>query len=175
MCSLGMEPSTTSTNGASSSFRAAWRNGSRNSSPPSVGDRTLLWRWTFGMPGIAPSRTSSMPGWPAAVIDTVSPSQLIPSEIQRMWTSSTPAGASSTAMCHLLLFQVQRFDAQLLAGGHLDVPAAAAPAREREAVETALCAAAPAAPGRRHLLDHQLGAFEHRALRHQLERELERA
>ena len=32
-----------------------------------------------------------MLGCPAAVMDTVSPSQLIPSEIQRMWTSSTPA------------------------------------------------------------------------------------
>ena len=35
-----------------------------------------------------------MPGWPAAVMLTESPSQLIPSEIQRMWTSSTPLGPS---------------------------------------------------------------------------------
>ena len=34
-----------------------------------------------------------MLGWPAAVIETVSPSQLMPSEIQRMWTSSTPAAS----------------------------------------------------------------------------------
>ena len=31
--------------------RAAARNGARNSSPPSVGDSTLLCRWTFGQPG----------------------------------------------------------------------------------------------------------------------------
>jgi hypothetical protein len=55
-----------------------------NSSPPSVGDSTLLCRCTFGRPGIDPSSTSSMLGWDAAVIETVSPSQLIPSEIQRM-------------------------------------------------------------------------------------------
>ena len=36
-----------------------------------------------------------MPGWPAAVIETVSPSQLMPSEIQRMWTSSTPGPIGS--------------------------------------------------------------------------------
>src|SRR5919202_876506 len=114
ICSLGIEPSMTSTNGASSSSRAAWRNGVRNSSPPSVGDRTLLCRWTFGMPGIAPSSTSSMPGWPAAVTDTESPSQLIPSEIQRMWTSSTPAAIGSAVMRHLLFLHVHGFHPQLL-------------------------------------------------------------
>src|SRR3954452_22807235 len=46
------------------------------------------------MPGIAPSSTSSMPGCPAAVMETESPSQLIPSEIHRMWTSSTPAASA---------------------------------------------------------------------------------
>src|ERR687884_187453 len=97
MFSFGIEPSITSTNGASSSSRAAWRNGSRNSSPASVGDSTLLCRWTLGMPGIAPSSTSSTPGWPAAVIDTESPSQLIPSEIHRMWTSSTAGALGSVA------------------------------------------------------------------------------
>src|SRR5919206_3480369 len=97
MFSFGIEPSTTSTNGASSSPRAAWRNGARNSSPPSVGDRTLLWRCTFGMPGIAPRSTSSIPGCPAAVIETESPSQLIPSEIHRMWTSSTAGALGSVA------------------------------------------------------------------------------
>src|SRR5215213_9278948 len=132
MFSFGIEPSMTSTNGASSSSRAAWRNGARNSSPPSVGDRTLLWRWTFGIPGIAPRSTSSMPGWPAAVIETESPSQLIPSEIHRMWTSST-AGAASAAVRNLLL-QVQGLDSQLLAGDDLDVMAAAGRAGQREAV-----------------------------------------
>ena len=33
-----------------------------------------------------------MLGWPAAVIETESPSQLIPSEIHRMCTSWTPSG-----------------------------------------------------------------------------------
>src|SRR5919112_3633786 len=127
MFSFGIEPSITSTNGASSSRRAAWRNGSRNSSPPSVGDRTLLCRWTFGIPGIAPSRTSSIPGWPAAVIDTLSPSQLIPSEIQRMWTSSTAGALGSVATAHPSIrdhgffLDLQGVDEQLLALQHLDV------------------------------------------------------
>src|SRR5829696_8205435 len=174
MFSLGIEPSMTSTKGASSWSAAARRNGLRNSSPPSVGERTLLWRWTFGMPGMAPSRTSSMPGWPAAVTETESPSQLIPSEIQRMWTSSTPAGASSTAMCDLLLFDVQRLDSQLLAGGHVHVPASAGTACEREAVEPALGSARAAAPRGGHRLDRQFGALEDGPLREQLEGELQR-
>src|SRR6478752_7888755 len=91
MFSLGIDPSITSTNGSAAAPRAAARNGVRNSSPPSVGDSTLLCRLTLGIPGMAPSRTSSMDGWPAAVTETESPSQLIPSEIQRMSTSSTPA------------------------------------------------------------------------------------
>src|SRR3954452_17121864 len=115
--SFGIEPSITSTNGSAASPRAAARNGVRNSSPPSVGESTLLCRLTLGMPGIAPSSTSSMPGWPAAVTDTESPSQLMPSEIHRMWTSSTPAGASSTAMRDLLRFQVEGLDSHLFAGG----------------------------------------------------------
>src|SRR4051794_3635757 len=173
MFSFGIEPSITSTNGASSSPRAAWRNGARNSSPPSVGDRTLLWRLTFGMPGIAPSRTSSMPGWPAAVTDTESPSQLMPSEIQRMWTSSTPA-AGSLIRDRLLLLDVQRLDSQLLARGHLDVPRAAGAAGEREGGELAAGAAAAAAPGGGHLGQRQLGALGDGALRDQLEREGQR-
>src|SRR3954464_2599023 len=132
--SFGIEPSITSTNGASSSPRAAARNGVRNSSPPSVGESTLLCGWTFGMPGIAPSSTSSMPGWPAAVTETESPSQLMPSEIQRMWTSSTPA-AGSLIRDRLLLLDVQRLDSQLLARGPLDVPRAAGAAGEREGGE----------------------------------------
>src|SRR3954469_7401278 len=84
MFSLGMEPSITNTNGASSSSFAAWRNGNMNSSPPSVGDSTLLCRCTWGSPGMFPNNTSSMLGSVAAVTETESPSQLIPSEIQRM-------------------------------------------------------------------------------------------
>src|SRR3954452_24176590 len=117
----------TRTNGASRSSVSAWRKGLRNSSPPSVGDSTLLWRLTFGRPGIAPRRTSSMPGWPAAVIDTESPSQLIPSEIHRMWTSSTAEALGSVATSHpsssdqRFVFDLQGVDEQLLAPAHLDV------------------------------------------------------
>src|ERR687885_68534 len=155
MFSFGIEPSMTSTNGASSSPRTAWRNGSRNSSPPSVGERTLLWRWTFGIPGIAPSTTSSRPGWPAAVTDTESPSQLIPSEIHRMWTSSTAGAFGSVAIDlpstrdqHVVL-DLQGVDRQLLAPEHLDVEPAAAPAPQRQLGERAVEPARPApAPGR---------------------------
>jgi hypothetical protein len=84
MFSFGIEPSTTITYGAPSVPSLAWRNGLRYSSPPSVGDSTLLWRWTLGNPGIAPSKTSSIAGWVAAVMEIVSPSQLMPSDIQRM-------------------------------------------------------------------------------------------
>src|SRR5215216_1064518 len=179
--SFGIEPSMTSTNGASSSSSSAWRKGLRNSSPPRVGESTLLWRLTFGSPGMAPSTTSSMPGCPAAVIDTESPSQLIPSEIQRMWTSSTPGLAvASVAMAHTSsgghrLLQLQRVHEQLLARGDLQVHPAAGAACEREAVEDAVGAAGPAAPARRHVLDPQLRALEGGARRRQLERELERA
>src|SRR3954470_24587319 len=137
--SFGIEPSMTSTNGSAASPRAAARNGVRNSSPPSVGLRTLLCRLTFGMPGIAPSRTSSMPGWPAAVIETESPSQLIPSEIQRMSTSSTPATGHP--------FHRQRVHEQLLPADQFHVEASAAAAGERKAVEFALDPAAPADAG----------------------------
>jgi hypothetical protein len=84
MFSFGIDPSTTSTYGASRVPAAASRNGFMNSSPPSVGDSTLLCRLTFGRPGMAPSSTSSMLGWLAAVIETLSPSQLNPSDVQRM-------------------------------------------------------------------------------------------
>src|SRR3954451_7708203 len=168
MFSFGIEPSMTSTNGASSSPRAAWRNGARNSSPPSVGDRTLLWRCTFGMPGIAPSRTSSMPGWPAAVIETESPSQLIPSEIHRMWTSSTAGAFGSVAMTrpsirdqHVVL-DLQGVHQQLLAPEHLHVEASARPAAQRQLGQrTVRPARAAPAPGR-HDLHRELGALERR-------------
>src|SRR5215212_714126 len=169
----------TSTNGASSSSLAAWRNGLRNSSPPSVGDSTLLWRWTFGSPGIAPRTTSSMPGWPAAVTETESPSQLMPSEIQRMWTSSTPRACVSAAMgqpsirCQSVL-QLERLDLELLPLRHLDVQASARRARQRERRERAPLAAGAAATGGGHGVEHQRRALRHRAATGQLERELER-
>src|ERR671932_2678046 len=95
--SFGIEPSMTRTYGASSSPRTAARKGFRNSSPPSVGERTLLCRCTLGRPGMSPSTTSSIEGSVAAVIDTLSPSQLIPSEIHRMCSSSTPREAWSSS------------------------------------------------------------------------------
>src|SRR3954447_23151719 len=136
----------TNTNGASSSSLMAWRNGSRNSSPPSVGDSTLLCRCTFGIPGIAPSSTSSMPGCPAAVIDTESPSQLIPSEIHRMWTSSTAGAFGSVAMATpscgrqwlRFVLELERVQLELLALHDLEVPAAARAAQQREPVERGL-------------------------------------
>src|SRR3954452_17929267 len=151
----------TSTNGASSSPRAAWRNGRRNSSPPRVGDSTLLCRCTLGMPGIAPSRTSSIPGWPAAVIDTESPSQLIPSEIHRMWTSSTAGAFGSVATAlpsirHQRLFDLERVDQQLLSLEHLHVEAPALGAPQRELRERGV-RPARAAPARgRHDVQLQL-------------------
>src|SRR6185312_14892374 len=150
MFSLGIEPSTTRTKGASSSPRAAWRNGARNSSPPSVGDSTLLWRWTLGMPGIAPSRTSSMDGCPAAVIETESPSQLIPSEIHRMWTSSTAGafGSVATALPSVsdqrFVFDLQGVDEELFAPQHLDVEPAARLTAQRELRQGSIGPAAPA-------------------------------
>src|SRR3954452_263328 len=133
MFSLGIEPSITSTKGSAASPRAAARNGVRNSSPPSVGESTLLWRLTFGSPGMAPSRTSSIDGWPAAVTETESPSQLIPSEIQRMSTSSTPATGYP--------FHRQGVHEQFFAADQLYVQAPAAVAVGREAVELHRCAA----------------------------------
>ena len=43
---------------------------------------------------MAPSTTSSMLGWVAAVIETESPSQLRPAVIQRTWISFTSGGRS---------------------------------------------------------------------------------
>src|SRR3954447_26822224 len=166
MFSFGIEPSMTSTKGSAASPRAAARKGVRNSSPPSVGESTLLWRLTFGMPGIAPSRTSSMPGWPAAVIDTESPSQLIPSEIQRMSSSSTPATWHP--------FHRESVDEQFLAAHDLDIHAPARVTGEREAGPFALGPARPADAGGGHFLHQQLGALRDRALRDEGERESER-
>src|SRR3954454_6402767 len=180
MFSLGIEPSITSTNGASSSSRTAWRKGSRNSSPPSVGDSTLLWRWTFGIPGIAPSSTSSIPGWPAAVTETESPSQLIPSEIHRMWTSSTPGGAIgsgamtlSSCRCQLVV-EHQGIDEQLLALQQLEVQARAGRAGQRERLELRRRPAGAAAPHGGDLLQHELRAVGRGPLRDEDEGEGER-
>src|SRR4051794_41083844 len=157
-----MDPSITSTNGASSLSSSASRNGLRNSSPPSVGDSTLLCRCTFGRPGIAPSRTSSMLGWPAAVMETVSPSQDIPSEIHRMWTSSTPPDTGSVVAMdpssrrRRELLHVQRGDLELLASQQFQVQPAAAPAVQREAVELGHVPAGAAAAGGGHEVDVQL-------------------
>src|SRR3954453_17220433 len=165
--SFGIEPSMTSTNGSAASPRAAARNGVRNSSPPSVGESTLLWRLTLGMPGIAPSSTSSMPGWPAAGTDTESPSQLIPSEIQRMSTSSTPATGHSFR-------HGERVDEQLLAAHQIHIQAPARRAGEREVRELALGPARPAHAGRRDLLQHQLRALRPGPLGHEGEGEGQR-
>src|SRR4051812_4874330 len=164
MFSLGIEPSMTSTYAASNSPRAAARNGFRNSSPPSDGSSTLLCRCTFGSPGMSPSTTSSIAGRVPAVIETVSPSQLIPSEIQRMCTSSTPgdgwiswypgdAGAPTSLPPRYrdwLVLELECVHVQLVAGDHVDVQAAAARARERKLVSTALGRAAPARHAHRH-------------------------
>src|SRR3954466_12020963 len=179
MFSFEIEPSTTSTNGASSSPRAAWRNGARNSSPPSVGDSTLLWRWTFGMPGIAPSSTSSIPGCPAAVIETESPSQLIPSEIHRMWTSSTAGAFGSVATAHpsirqQRLFDLERVDQQLLSLEHVYVEAPARRAQQREPRQRGVRPARPAPARGGDGVHHELGALELGALGQQAEGERER-
>src|SRR5262245_29215269 len=156
----------TSTNGSFASPRAAARNGVRNSSPPSVGESTLLWRLTFGIPGIAPSSTSSSDGWPAAVTETESPSQLIPSEIQRMSTSSTPA------TWHL--FHGECIHEELLPADQLHVQAPAQLAGQRERRELAL-RPAPAADARgRDLFQQQLGALGLRPLGHEGEGERQR-
>src|SRR3954468_13040881 len=166
MFSFGIEPSMTSTNGSAASPRAAARNGVRNSSPPSVGERTLVCRLTFGSPGIAPRSTSSMPGWPAAVTDTESPSQLIPSEIQRMSTSPTPATR------HLL--HRQRVNEQLLSPEQLHVEAPAAMAGEREAVEFTLGPARAADAGGGHHFQLQPCALGRRPLGDERPRERQR-
>src|SRR4051794_14885313 len=176
MFSLGIEPSITSTNGSSSCPSAACRKGLRNSSPLSVGESTLLCRLTFGSPGIAPSRTSSMLGWPAAVIETVSPSQLIPSEIQRMCTSSTPGGSLGSVDMgpsfhrRFSFLELERIHAELLAGSDMDLGTAAGRAQQGEAGQRALRPARLAPAGRRRLGHRELGALHRRALRRELER-----
>src|SRR5919201_4155992 len=187
--SFGIEPSITRTYGASSSPRAAWRKGFKNSSPPSVGERTLWWRCTFGRPGSSPSTTSSSAGSVAAVMETVSPSQLIPSEIHRMCSSSTPAGGwissypgiallASTALppCNQNGFvqELQRLDEQLVAGNNVDADASALRACKRELRHIALELAPRAVDARRDVLDIQPRALHSRPGGDEAERELQR-
>src|SRR5919197_1523063 len=157
MFSFGIEPSITSTYGASSSPRAAARKGLMNSSPPSVGDSTLLCRCTFGSPGTSPRTTSSSAGSRAAVTETESPSQLIPSEIQRMCTSSTPETGPLSAVVgctgYLLLYDFKRLDQQFVSRAHVHVDAPACRTPEREPVRLALPATRTARDRRRHLIE----------------------
>ena len=99
MASLGIDPSTTRTNG-SSSPRSALKNHSRKSSAPPTGphSKSMSGQWTaiFGSPGRAPSAISSMLGWVAAVRATESPSQLSPALIHKTWTTVSSGGASVT-------------------------------------------------------------------------------
>src|SRR3954451_22002876 len=121
-----------------------------------------------------------MPGWPAAVTETESPSQLIPSEIQRMLTSSTPAGASSTAMavpsdrCRCQLLELQRVDEELLALRQLEIRAPTRRTEQRERGQLALRPARPAHTGGGDEVHDQFGALDPRSLRNQAEGELER-
>src|SRR5579875_585020 len=94
MASLGIDPSTTKTNG-SSSPRSALKNHSRKSSAPPVGphSKSISGQWTaiLGRPGRAPSAISSTLGWVAAVNATESPSQLRPALIHRTWINVSSA------------------------------------------------------------------------------------
>src|SRR5437763_5204688 len=64
-----------------------------NSSPTSVAS-TGLCKCTFGSPGMAPNKTSSILGCSAAVTEMVSPSQLRPAVIHKMCSSLTLGGRS---------------------------------------------------------------------------------
>src|SRR4051794_31307944 len=180
MFSFGIDPSITSTYGASSWPRAAARNGFRNSSPPSDGSSTLLCRCTFGRPGISPSTTSSIEGSVPAVIDTVSPSQLMPSEIHRMWTSSTPVAVLVPTSLpppgnhRFVVHDLERLDQQLLARDDLHLRPTARAADERKPLGRGLGRALAAREPHRHLLDHELGALDHGALGDKAERERQR-
>ena len=92
IASLGIDPSTTRTNG-SSSPRSALKNHSMKSSAPPTGphSKSISGQCTaiLGSPGSAPRAISSMLGWVAAVSATESPSQLSPALIQRTWTTAS--------------------------------------------------------------------------------------
>src|SRR3954452_7008786 len=97
--SLGIDPSTTRTNG-SSSPRSALKNHSRKSSAPPLGPHSKSISGqctaTFGSPGRAPSAISSMLGWVAAVRATESPSQLRPALIQSTWIKVSSAASAAS-------------------------------------------------------------------------------
>src|SRR5271168_4549182 len=99
IASLGIEPSTTSTNGSSSPL-SALKNHSMKSSAPPTGphSKSISGQWTaiLGSPGRAPKAISSMLGWVAAVSATESPSQLRPALIQRTWTTVSSVRVSVT-------------------------------------------------------------------------------
>ena len=102
--SLGIDPSTTSTNG-SSSPRSALKNQARKSSAPPLGphSKSIRGQWTaiLGRPGSAPSAISSMLGCVAAVSATESPSQLKPALIHSTWIKASSAlTAASVGICH---------------------------------------------------------------------------
>src|ERR1700722_13796524 len=123
-----------------------------------------------------------MLGWPAAVMETESPSQLMPSEIHRIWTSSTPDGFASNVAAmtthplvrYRFLLELERVDKQLLARDYFHIQSSTARAAQREVLHHALRAALPAATGRRHRGDPQLAAIERRTLHHQIEGEAKR-
>src|SRR3954454_1301338 len=116
-----------------------------------------------------------MPGWPAAVTDTESPSQLIPSLIQRMLTSSTAGAFGSVATtAHPFPLQDKCVHEQLLATEQLEVEAPASAAGQRELQEVRLGAARAAAARRGHLFQFQFGAVERRAGGDELEGEGQR-
>src|SRR5271156_2637459 len=111
MASLGIDPSTTRTNG-SSSPRSALKNHSRKSSAPPTGphSKSMSGQWTaiLGSPGRAPSAISSMLGCVAAVSATESPSQLSPALIHKTWTTVSSGGASVTVKVHTPYFTSRR-------------------------------------------------------------------
>src|SRR6202035_4966751 len=94
IASLGIEPSTTSTNG-SSSPRSALKNHSRKSSAPPVGphSKSISGQCTaiLGSPGSAPSAISSTLGWEAALNGTESPPQLSAAWIHSTWINVSSA------------------------------------------------------------------------------------
>ena len=81
--SLGIEPSTMSTNGSSLPASASYH-ACMNSAPVSYAS-TGVWITTLGMPGMTPWTMSSRLGLVAEVIATESPSQPSPVVIQITW------------------------------------------------------------------------------------------
>src|SRR5580693_2394634 len=101
IASLGIEPSTTRTNG-SSSPRSAFHHHSMKLSAPCSGPHSKSISGqctaTLGSPGSAPRAISSMLGWVAAVSATESPSQPSPPFIQRMCTTGSVADPADVSL-----------------------------------------------------------------------------